>query len=314
MWRRHCQGSPEIFSVFFFSPSPQTLTRLFLVSTKLMPFFSFSREPKRNSTFLAFGKYVWLDRDYSSSNNSSTNQSLQTFGKGSLSRSHPTWLERTRALASQSGETFLEHLTVGRRRQRRGLEEDVAGVVKAATALLTMADNRDFEEMRLDLYEAFYLLYALNAIVIRDPQQNILSIDKCWQLFSDCIPSFGVHYGVYHHYRSRGWVPKQGTKFGVDYVLYRPGPRHSHADFAVKIVPVGKDEDDNRPLSEMGWTEIQRISRVCAQVRKTLILCHVKVNGTLECPPQSRQPGIEIQEVIIKRWSPERNRERSVIC
>lgn len=53
----------------------------------------FQREKKHTGVFVAFGKYVWLENNHAA---------YSTFGKGALSRSDPTWLQRTRALTGQS--------------------------------------------------------------------------------------------------------------------------------------------------------------------------------------------------------------------
>lgn len=39
--------------------------------------------------------------------------------------------------------------------------------------------------------------------------------------FSQCVPEFATYYAVYHYYRTLGWAPKQGTKFGVDYGMLK---------------------------------------------------------------------------------------------
>jgi tRNA-splicing endonuclease subunit Sen2 len=41
---------------------------------------------------------------------------------------------------------------------------------------------------------------------------------------------FLTSYVVYHYFRSLGWVVKSGTKFCVDYLLYKKGPVFSHAE------------------------------------------------------------------------------------
>ena len=41
---------------------------------------------------------------------------------------------------------------------------------------------------------------------------------------------FLVNYVLYHHYRSLGWVVKNGIKFCVDYLLYKRGPVFHHAE------------------------------------------------------------------------------------
>jgi tRNA-splicing endonuclease subunit Sen2 len=44
-----------------------------------------------------------------------------------------------------------------------------------------------------------------------------MSIEDCWSVFCRSNDSFHVNYAVYHFYRSLGWVPKSGSKFGVDF-------------------------------------------------------------------------------------------------
>lgn len=44
---------------------------------------------------------------------------------------------------------------------------------------------------------------------------------------------FLVHYVLYHHYRSLGWVVRTGIKFCVDYLLYKRGPVFHHAEYVL---------------------------------------------------------------------------------
>lgn len=41
---------------------------------------------------------------------------------------------------------------------------------------------------------------------------------------------FVLNYVFQHHYRSLGWVVKNGIKFCVDYLLYKRGPVFHHAE------------------------------------------------------------------------------------
>lgn len=41
---------------------------------------------------------------------------------------------------------------------------------------------------------------------------------------------FLINYVFLHHYRSLGWVVKNGVKFCVDYLLYKRGPVFHHAE------------------------------------------------------------------------------------
>ena len=64
----------------------------------------------------------------------------------------------------------------------------------------------------------------------------ILIIDALWRKFNQSNPNFCEEYAVYHHFRSKGWVVKDGTKFGVEFLLYQEGPAFFHAQYSVKIV------------------------------------------------------------------------------
>lgn len=69
-----------------------------------------------------------------------------------------------------------------------------------------------------------------------------MSIDELWDLFTDNRRldrstqrrpdnPFVVSYVAYHHFRSLGWVVRDGIKFCVDWVLYGSrGPVGGHAE------------------------------------------------------------------------------------
>ena len=47
---------------------------------------------------------------------------------------------------------------------------------------------------------------------------------------------FPYQYAVYHHFRAKGYVVKDGTKFGCDFLLYKEGPPFYHAQYSVRIM------------------------------------------------------------------------------
>ena len=61
-------------------------------------------------------------------------------------------------------------------------------------------------------------------------------LDALWRKFNQSNSNFCEEYAVYHHFRSKGWVVKDGTKFGVEFLLYQEGPAFFHAQYSVKIV------------------------------------------------------------------------------
>ncbi|KAI9277478.1 hypothetical protein BY458DRAFT_107274 [Sporodiniella umbellata] len=247
--------------------------------------------PSYYGTFLEFGNFVWIDHDARHAI-----YSAGFFGKGDLSRSEPTWYQRTLA----QDKTALEEVTIERRKKRREkkvghLESNAA----EASQLLEMV-ARDPETLQLDPYEAYFLTFALGVLTIRDMKGKSLSIEMCWQRFCENSSYFHYTYAVYHYYRSLGWVPKNGIKFGVDFVLYKSGPAHQHAKYAVHIIPLNEGQSEE----PKNWTWLLGLNRVCSQVKKTLILCYVTIPSAIDDLHQYK-----ISEVVYQRWSAQRNRE-----
>uniref|UniRef100_A0A5F9CV65 tRNA-intron lyase n=1 Tax=Oryctolagus cuniculus TaxID=9986 RepID=A0A5F9CV65_RABIT len=89
---------------------------------------------------------------------------------------------------------------------------------------------RIFEYLQLSLEEAFFLVYALGCLSIYYEKEP-LTIMKLWEAFSAVQPTFRTTYLAYHYFRSKGWVPKVGLKYGTDLLLYRKGPPFYHARF-----------------------------------------------------------------------------------
>ncbi|KAI9358993.1 hypothetical protein BD770DRAFT_63071 [Pilaira anomala] len=260
----------------------------------------FLPQPKITGTFMEFGRFVWIhDQTWITKLHQSG-----SFGKGDLSRSDPTWLDRN----IQQNKESLEEITIERRRRRRrgggggggrNQEVDNENILKPEQ-LLVLTNYSNVETFQLDLYEAFFLVYALNSLRIKSTNQKLLSINDCWSMFCKSNRLFHVNYVVYHFYRSLGWVPKNGSKFGVDFVLYESGPAFKHADFAVIVLPLYPDKIEERK----SWLWLLRLNRICTQVKKTLILCHVHIPHNIDSLND-----YSITQVIYKRWSPQKNRE-----
>ncbi|XP_061640950.1 tRNA-splicing endonuclease subunit Sen2 isoform X2 [Phyllopteryx taeniolatus] len=66
------------------------------------------------------------------------------------------------------------------------------------------------EYLQLGLEEAFFLVYSLGCLSVH-LEQEPLSIAQLWRRFVSLRPDFVSAYAAYHHFRSRGWVPKGGS-------------------------------------------------------------------------------------------------------
>ncbi|KFZ69500.1 tRNA-splicing endonuclease subunit Sen2 [Podiceps cristatus] len=168
---------------------------------------------------------------------------------------------------------------------------------------------RIFEYLQLSLEEAFFLVYALGCLSIYYGEEP-LTILKLWEVFSEVKPNFKTTYMAYHYFRSKGWVPKVGLKYGTDLLLYRKGPPFYHASYSV----IAELVDDNfegslrRPLS---WKCLSGLNRTTVNASKELMLCYLirpsdmteKEMSTPECMKR-----IKVQELIVTRWVSSRER------
>ncbi|NXN21258.1 SEN2 endonuclease, partial [Nycticryphes semicollaris] len=168
---------------------------------------------------------------------------------------------------------------------------------------------RIFEYLQLSLEEAFFLVYALGCLRIYYGEEP-LTILKLWEIFSEVKPDFKTTYMAYHYFRSKGWVPKVGLKYGTDLLLYRKGPPFYHASYSV----IAELVDDNfegslrRPLS---WKCLSGLNRTTVNASKELMLCYLirpsdmseEEMSTPECMKK-----IKVQELIVTRWVSSRER------
>lgn len=103
---------------------------------------------------------------------------------------------------------------------------------KAATEALATVETPviNKEHLQLAAEEAFFLTFALGALKVVDtatqaeiPTRDLFTLLRQHSYFPPRMlealqpdDPFLVNYAVYHHFRSLGWVPRPGVKFGVD--------------------------------------------------------------------------------------------------
>lgn len=215
-----------------------------------------------------------------------------------------------------------------------------------ALSILSDGDG-SVEEPPLCPYPAWYLL-RLYAVHSSTPvnESKVLHLQNAYQAREramksyeemSSIPSiepdnpFILRYIVFHHFRSLGWVVRPGIKFAVDYLLYLRGPAFHHAEFAVMIVPsyshsywTDAPESETHisqrkeELGKKDWWWLHRVNRVQTAVFKTLVLVYVEVPPHWDNTYQTDGWRVDIgsvlkqynvREVVVKRWSPNRNRD-----
>ncbi|CAG8473228.1 3787_t:CDS:2, partial [Dentiscutata heterogama] len=208
------------------------------------------------------------------------------FGKGNLSRSEPTFEWRN-----------------GRKDSKDVIDVSDKGNTEPTPLIDTL------EHLQLTTEEAFFLSFGLGCLEIYDANDNLMTTHDCWNAFRISSVSnialnvpqdspitqldnpFILQYVVYHYFRSLGWVVKGGMKFGCDYVLYEKGPEYKHAEYCVIVLPYylsvtnNKNNNNFRHNVTTSWQLMSNLSRVCVQVKKSLVLCYVIIPQSL---PESR--------------------------
>ncbi|KAH6626588.1 hypothetical protein B0J18DRAFT_144112 [Chaetomium sp. MPI-SDFR-AT-0129] len=208
-----------------------------------------------------------------------------------------------------------------------------------ATGLLTTGSSsteiENKEHFQLSPEEAFFLTFSLGALRVVDPitdtpipTEHLLSLFRAHSYFppqplasAHLRPDdpFLVHYAVYHHFRSLGWVPRHGIKFGVDWIIYARGPVFDHSEFGIVVMPSYGDKEwagqHKREDRERSWSWLMGVNRVLSHVLKSLVLVYVDIPPPGVFDEAMRAGGIAaalkkygIREVMVRRFSANRNR------
>ncbi|XP_037108474.1 tRNA-splicing endonuclease subunit Sen2 isoform X3 [Syngnathus acus] len=133
-----------------------------------------------------------------------------------------------------------------------------------------------------------------------------LSITELWRHLVALRPDFVSSYAAYHHFRSRGWVPKggSGAKYGVDMLLYRKGPSFYHASYSVMVEKVD-ERFQGSALRAFSWRSLATLSRITANVSKELLLCYVIHPADLseaELDSPACLSKLKVQNIMVSRW------------
>ncbi|XP_069500035.1 tRNA-splicing endonuclease subunit Sen2 isoform X2 [Ambystoma mexicanum] len=182
-------------------------------------------------------------------------------------------------------------------------DEDKEKEVKQVQLVCRRNPFRIFEYLQLSLEEAFFLVYALGCLIITFNEEP-LPILKLWEVFNEVDPSFRPTYMAYHYFRSKGWVPKVGLKYGTDLLLYRKGPAFYHASYSV-IIELVDDHYHGSPRRPFTWKSLAGLNRTTVNVSKELMFCYlIKPFDMTEndmCSPECLKR-IKVQELILSRW------------
>ncbi|CAK8675610.1 unnamed protein product [Clavelina lepadiformis] len=172
----------------------------------------------------------------------------------------------------------------------------------------------------LSCEESFFLSFALGCLFIKDGDEN-MDILRQWKAFCELNVRFPVTYAVYHHFRSKGWVPKDGIRYGADLILYKKGTPFYHASYVVVIQTVNSQTLQAHAFNgaeerKFTWASLSGLLRLATTVSKEVMFCYVLVPKDLS-QEELRSPQcirrFQIHEKISSRWVSSKERERELL-
>lgn len=178
------------------------------------------------------------------------------------------------------------------------------GEAASSTASNALRPTEDRTAVRLSLEESFFLKHVLNALTVihqSNGEVKELSEQDLWDRCRSIRSCFVTSYAGYHHLKSKGWLPRSGLLYGVDYVAYQMHPTCCHSDFGVLLMPLQGGKD----LPELNWRDLQITNRLIGQVAKRLVLLFITEDPS---SPGHETPNVlshfRVEERLVKRFVP----------
>ncbi|RDD54016.1 MAG: tRNA-intron lyase [Candidatus Korarchaeota archaeon NZ13-K] len=125
--------------------------------------------------------------------------------------------------------------------------------------------------LQLSLVEALYLA-SKGRMTVREPGGDELTMDELRDRFSQVRDNARMKERVHSYWRDLGYVPKAGSKYGVDYIVYERGPGLEHAPY---LCIADSLDGRIRPV------DLIRAGRLATSVRKELVVSLVSGDEVL---------------------------------
>jgi tRNA splicing endonuclease len=139
----------------------------------------------------------------------------------------------------------------------------------------------------LSPFEIFFLA-TVGADLAPPPDRQALWAE-CAALFPPSV--FARHYAVYHYYRCRLWVVRDGAVFGAHFALYADHPDVVHSRFTVAVLDDWAGRDG----------EALCASRVAWAVRKSALLVRVRAPEGADFGTPACLAALAIEDVAVER-------------
>ncbi|KAJ4838921.1 hypothetical protein Tsubulata_025957 [Turnera subulata] len=189
-------------------------------------------------------------------------------------------------------------------------EQQVELLHRACFGLPILNVDKDKKWFQLELEEAFFLCYNLHCLKIVGQDNCVKNDLEIWEHMKSKKQNFPDLYKGYSHLRTKNWVVRPGSQYGVDYVAYRHHPSLVHSEYTVLVLSEGEGENVNGRLRV--WSDIYCTVRLSGGVAKTLLVLYINKNGHGVVLPSCLQK-YSVEERTITRFNLEQKREEDQI-
>ncbi|XP_055829772.1 tRNA-splicing endonuclease subunit Sen2-1-like [Solanum dulcamara] len=145
-----------------------------------------------------------------------------------------------------------------------------------------VTSEKNEQWFQLSMEEAFYLQYSLKCIKVVDRNNTELNSDELWKHMTSRMKIFPILFKAFSHLRSKNWVVRSGSQYGVDFVAYRHHPALVHSEYAVLVLSA-QDGSANGRLRV--WSDFHCTLRLCGSVAKTLLILNIKQQQSCATSP-----------------------------
>ncbi|GLI67796.1 hypothetical protein VaNZ11_012083 [Volvox africanus] len=187
------------------------------------------------------------------------------------------------------------------------------------------AEGCQLVAVRLTLEEAFFMHYVLRCLEVYELQPGspipatvknvrLLDTEELWRACRATRSNFVTSYAAYHHLKSKGWIPRSGLLYGVDFVVYQLHPMGAHSEFGVLVMPLGSGPGGGSGSGgphapQLSWLDLQITNRLINQVVKKLVLLYLSERpGTDHATPHCLER-FAVEERLVRRWVPDATRD-----
>lgn len=271
------------------------------------------------------------------------------FGKGSLSRSDPSWVERTSRRLGLDNDSGIssEDITKQRREERKRFKAERAKVealeLKQRQGLLSPSEESILLDLKEELNDfkqkSILASNQVNDLILREEDEILLAEGVNLEYLQlQVVEVFFLQFAldtlsIYKddHLLSTSEVfyecCKLNPKFLLDYVVYhhyrslgwcvRAGIKFGCDMLLYKRGPPFSHAEFGILIVStklrLDWIEISSISRVIGGVKKSLVLCFVdepsESQTTSAGDIHSLLSSYKVTEVLYRRWIPSRSRD-----